>query len=257
MINIELNEAITIITGGAGGIGSALAEQYFKAGSKVIILDIIPEYLFREKIDIPEMKYVEIDLLDTKRLYKVLRNIYSEFGQITHLINNVGMYGNDGIEEIDIQSFKKMIDINIIASLNMLHVIIPIMKERRYGRVVNISSIAAYFNGVNSGTYNMTKAAVISMTKTLAKEVRDYGINVNAVCPGLVDTPMLDEMITKRAEFCGISNDDYRSNLMKVCEQTRLVRPREVADVALYLGSKLADGVSGASIPVTANGLLI
>ena len=257
MESIDFRDAIMLITGGAGGIGDAIVSKYLSAGAKVIVLDKMAADIYWENHYDEKLDYYSVDLLDNESIDKVFKTINEKYNKITHLVNNVGIYDNDAIHEIDISRFKKMIDINIMVSLEMFKRIIPAMKKEKYGRVINIASIAAFFNGVNAGTYNMTKAAVVSMTKTLAKEVKECGINVNAICPGLVDTNMLESMIGKRAVYCKVSVEDYTNNLLNVCEQKRLVKPEEVAGVALFLGSEYASGVSGAIIPVTANGLMI
>ena len=236
---INLQKCNIIVTGRAGGIGNQIVQAYLRAGANVIILDRFSKDKYEKEVMNKDYKdrsfYYEVDLLNEKETEKALKSIKEKFKVITHLINNVGVYGNDAIHEINILEFKKMLDINLMISLRMFKFVIPLMKEQNFGNVINIAKVAAFFNGVNSGTYNMSKAAIISMTKTLAKEVRKNNIRVNAVCPGLVNTNMLSSMIEKRAKYCGISYEDYYDNLMKVCEQDRLVEPVEVANIVLFL----------------------
>jgi len=259
-IKINLEGINVVITGGAGGIGNAIAQAYLMCGANVIVLDKLPKGKYLEKIANEKFKnkisYYEVDLLNEEETNTVLESVINKFKTITHLINNVGIYGNDGIHEINILEFKNMLDINLMISLRMLKFFIPKMKEQKFGRIINIASVAAFLNGVNSGTYNMSKVAVVSMTKTLAKEVRSNNIRVNAICPGLVNTPMLDNMISRRSNYCNQSYEDYYKNLMNVCEQERLVEPEEVANVAAFLGSELSSGISGVSILVTTGGLI-
>lgn len=248
-----------VITGGARGIGKSIVEKYCDLGADVFVLDrenneVVCNY---KNPNYEKLHYYKVDLKDDQKTEKILVDIISKYGYITHLINNVGIYDNAPINEIREDEFIDMMRINVGANLRCTRIVLNKMKQNNYGRIVNIASIAAFHNGINTGAYNACKSAVISITKTLAKETRLYNILVNAVCPGLVDTDMLKTMIEKRAVVCNVSSQSYFQNLLNVCEQQRLIKPEEIANLVEFLGSEANSVVNGAAIPATTGGIII
>ena len=257
--NLDMKERVVVITGGAKGIGKEMAKAYLMKGAKVIIIDIsYNESSIREEMPCSSemLDFYKLDITNEEQVNELVQSIYEKNKFITHLINNAGIYATDAIESISNKNLENTFNVNLFGALNMIKAVLPIMKKQNYGFIINMSSVAAFHNGINAGPYNMSKSAVVSMTKTLAKETRDYDIKVNAICPGLVKTPMYTEMLEKRAKHYGIALDEFEKNMMDGCEQKRLIDPREIASLALFLGSDMANGISGTAIVVSGNGLV-
>lgn len=259
MYEIVMNEQVVVVTGGAQGIGLEITKAYLMKGARVVVIDLTYDKPELERYLEPYTDMLDLylaDITEEEQINGIIKNIVDKYGGITHLINNAGIYFNASLEELSNDTFMRILDVNVAGSLNMIKAIVPIMKERDYGFIINMSSVAAFHNGINTGPYNISKSAVISLTKTLAKETRGYNIIVNAICPGLVNTEMYHSAVESRAEYYCMDREEYEKNVMTACEQTRLLETSEVASVALFLGSDMASGISGVPIVVSGNGLV-
>lgn len=227
-----------IVTGGAAGFGRQTAIDAAKRGASVIIIDRNTEGLREVVEEFPEysIKAYQLDIGKTAETEEVLNEIIDEYGQIHVLINNAGIPSKNPIEKISEAEWDAVIDVNLKSIYNTCRIIVPHMKKFRYGKIVNMSSVAGKMGGGLLGTcaYAASKSGVLGITKCLARECGPFGINVNAVCPGNFDTAISKEMTGELLE-------KYVAGL---CLRRR-GKIEEVSNVMLFLASDLASYITG------------
>lgn len=227
-----------IVTGGSNGIGKAIVEEATKLGAKVALLDIEMDKAEEVKDQLkgyPVSTY-KCNVANTKEVESVLKQVIADMGQIHVLINNAGIASKEPIETLSEEEWDRVIDIDLKGIYNTCRVILPHMKKHQYGRIVNMSSVAGKQGGglLSTCAYAAAKSGVIGLTKCLAREGGAYGITVNAVCPGSIDTRISAEMTGPRLE----------AYLNSICLKRR-GEVEEVSHVTLFLASDLASYVTG------------
>ena len=180
-----------LITGGAVGIGRAAAIQFAKKGAKVALADVNEEKLEAVKKELLEytddVLIFTCDVSDEKRVNEVVEQTCEKFGTVDILVNNAALWRNWALfEETSSETWKQYIDINIMGTVYCTKAVLGRMKENKFGRIINIGSVAGVYGNAHMVNYSATKGAVIAMTKALAKEVAGYGITVNSISPGSV-----------------------------------------------------------------------
>lgn len=224
------------ITGAARGIGKSIALKMAKKGANVVICDILKEELEQTAKEISEygsgVKSIILDVSDESAVRTAIEESIIEFGQVHILVNNAGIYrGNNFIESQSVD-WKKTIDINILGSMYPTHAILPHMIENNYGRIVNIGSVAGVYGISFFVDYSMSKGAIISFTKALAKVVADKGITVNCISPGSIEVKGRENTMTELS-FIG-----------------RAGTPEELANAVLFAASDEASYITGQNIIV-------
>lgn len=200
-----------LITGASVGIGRATAIKFAQNGAKVVLLDINYEKLESVKKEIEaytkDVLVFQCNVSDEEKVYAVVKEAEKAFGGIDILVNNAAIWRSFGsFEKISTDEWRKLIDVNIMGAVYTTKAVLPGMLERKYGRIINVSSVAGVYGNANMVHYSATKGAVISMTKALAKEVADKGILVNVVSPGSVspsDNPDMDYFEPSDLAFMG------------------------------------------------------
>lgn len=227
-----------IVTGGANGIGKAVTEGVIKGGGHAVIVDLNIEAARAVQMEFGEkaVSVYKADLSDSMEIRSVFKKIIDDAGQIHVLINNAGMVNTKPFEEIGQEEWDRVIAVNLTSVYTAISVIYPHMKERQYGRIVNVSSVAAKRGGGFFGTsaYAASKAGVIGLTKAVAREGGPHGIACNAVCPAFTLTSMLEQM-----------TEEMRQKAAESMPLRRGARPQEIANVILFLASDLASFVTG------------
>ena len=185
------NNKTVLITGAAVGIGRACAIQFAKNNANVVLVDYNPETLAETEKEIKAITNNVLsfvcDVSDNDTVLKVIKDVFKSFGQIDILVNNAALWRiASPFNETSIEIWKKFFDINVMGTVYFTKAVIDKMIENRYGRIINVASVAGVYGNAQMVHYSATKGAVISMTKALAKEVAQYNITVNAVSPGSV-----------------------------------------------------------------------
>ncbi len=233
------NKAV-IVTGGSQGIGRAICMGFAKAGAKVFIFDVNDAGASSVADEIVAgggfAKVYKTDVSNYQNVEENISSIMKETGRIDVLVNNAGIVDSRPLVEINDKDFDRVISINLKGVFNTCHNVLPIMMEQKYGKIVNIASIAGKVGGGIFGNtvYGTSKAGVIALTKGLAREGGPFGINANAICPGPVNTTMI-------ADFKG----EARANFLKGIPLRRFAEPEDIANVAMFLASDEARHVSG------------
>lgn len=184
-----------LVTGAAAGIGKAVAIKLAKEGAKVAIIDVDAEKLEPVKKEIlaftKDVAALKCDISNETEVYETVKVIEDTFGRVDILINNAAVWRCwDSFVSTSTDEWRKFIDINVLGTVYCTKAVLPKMLENKYGKIVNVSSVAGVYGNANMVHYSATKGAVIAMTKALAKEVIDKGVYVNCVSPGTVSPEM-------------------------------------------------------------------
>ena len=237
-INLDFTGKKVIVTGGANGIGKAIAEGVVKAGGFVIIADLNETAAEKVRAELGEENAAvyKVDLGNSSEIREVFSRILEEQGQIHVLVNNAGIVSTVPFEEISQEEWDRSVAINLTGVYAALQVVYPAMKEAGYGRIVNTASVAGKIGGGLLGTsaYAATKSGVIGLSKAIAKEGAKYGIACNAVCPSLTKTSMTANM-----------GEEKYKRIVSGIPMGRPADPSEVANVILFYASDLASFVTG------------
>ncbi len=237
-INLDFTGKKVIVTGGANGIGKAIAEGVVKAGGFVIIADLNETAAEKVRAELGEENAAvyKVDLGNSSEIREVFSRILEEQGQIHVLVNNAGIVSTVPFEEISQEEWDRIVAINLTGVYAALQVVYPAMKEAGYGRIVNTASVAGKIGGGLLGTsaYAATKSGVIGLSKAIAKAGAKYGIACNAVCPSLTKTSMTANM-----------GEEKYKRIVSGIPMGRPADPSEVANVILFYASDLASFVTG------------
>lgn len=228
---MRLRGKVAVVTGASQGIGRSIAETFLREGAKVINLSVGEEVWASENL-----MFKEVDVTDRKRLEEVVQEIVEEFGTIDILINNAGITMDALTEKLTEEMWDKVIDINLKGVFNLTQLVGPIMVAAGKGSIVNISSVVGEYGNIGQINYAATKAGVIGMAKTWAKEFSRKGaaVRVNVVAPGYTNTEMMKTVPDKVL-------DPIKAKTML----GRLAEPQEIANGVLFLASDESSFVTG------------
>jgi NAD(P)-dependent dehydrogenase (short-subunit alcohol dehydrogenase family) len=190
-------ERVAIVTGGASGIGRALAAELTARGATVLIADIVGD---RAKDTADQLTKTgpgtavaaELDVRDAAAVEALVDSAYGEYGRLDLIMNNAGIAVGGAVDELTLEHWDKIIDVNLRGVIHGVHAAYPRMKERRTGQILNTASLAGLTEPPMMAPYVATKHAVVGLTLSLRAEAAPHGVKVSALCPGFVDTPMLD-----------------------------------------------------------------
>lgn len=194
----DLSGQVAVVTGAGQGIGEAIAQRLAKAGAKVLVADIDAKLAAEAAQSIPNASPLPLDVTDAAGVAAA----FEKAGRIDILVNNAGIGGKAAPlwEQTD-EDWQKIISINIMGVVNTTRAVLPGMRHRKYGRIVNIASIAGKEGNPNMTAYSATKAAVIGFTKSAAKEVATEGICINCVTPAVIRTKILEQLTPEQVDY--------------------------------------------------------
>ena len=223
MHKFDLKNRTAVVTGGAQGFGLDIAKRFLDSGAKVYIWDI-DEKLLKSVIDEiknPNLKFNVVDVADYKNVEKNTSQII-EKTNIDILINNAGLTGPTGpLWEYDVDTWNKIVQVNLMGTFNCCRAIVPNMIKCNYGRIVNVASVAGKDGNANASAYSSGKAGAIGLTKSLGKELADKNIAVNAVTPAGAKTKILDQMSKEHVQW--MLSKVPRGRFLEIKELTSLI----------------------------------
>lgn len=243
---MKLKNKVAIITGGAGGIGKTISKYYLTEGANIVIAEI--DNLGLETI-INELNCTETDRLlgihaditDIRQVENLIIQTMTTFGTIDILVNVAGIQKPIGkLVDIDIDEWIKNININLIGTVSCCKYVLPIMISKKRGKIINFSGGGATFSRPHFSAYAAAKAAIVRFTETIADEVRDFGVDINAISPGPVYTKMLEEIIS-----AGSNSGEKDLNIAIKSKITGGTSPELSAKLAVFLASSASDGITG------------
>ncbi|MGM0805513.1 MAG: 3-hydroxybutyrate dehydrogenase [Bacillota bacterium] len=246
---------VVFITGAASGIGLQLAKAFAEQGAKVVISDLNDEKA-KESAQLLAQDGLEAiglgcNVTEEEDIIKALNETLKYFGRIDVLVNNAGLQYVSPLEEFPTEKFQQLISVMLTAPFIATKHIFPIMKQQGFGRIINMASINGLVGFAGKSAYNSAKHGVIGLTKVAALEGAPYGITVNAVCPGYVDTPLVRGQLEDLAKTRNVELEKVLEEVIyPLVPQKRLLDVQEIADYTLFLSSENAKGVTGQAIVI-------
>jgi NAD(P)-dependent dehydrogenase (short-subunit alcohol dehydrogenase family) len=237
MPHIEQTGRVVVVTGAFGVLGSAVARAFAAAGWRVVLLDLAtsPPAVVSEEFGEPHFLLGGVDLTDQSAARKAMASAAMRFGRIDALVNVAGGFLWQALENGDADTWDQLYSMNLRTAVVSCIAALPALREQASGRIINVGARAALHATAGMGAYAASKSGVQRLTEALAEELRDQSITVNAILPGIIDTPR------NRTD-------------MPDADFTRWVSPEAIAAVIVFLASDAAAAVTGAAIPVTGRG---
>ena len=241
---MRLKDKKAIVTGAGQGIGRSIALKMAREGADVVIVEVNPDAGNRTKEEVEALGrnalYMKVDVSDQKQMRAMVDQVLKAWKRIDILVNNAGFDRGATLLKVKEEDWDAVLGVHLKGTLNGIQAIVPHMIETRYGKIINISSIWAKTGAVSEISYCSAKAGMIGLTKSIAKELGRYQINVNVVLPGLILTPTIAKMAEK-----------YQKMIIDDTPLGRIGQPEEVANVVAFLASDEASFMTGAAVEVS------
>lgn len=239
----SLEGQTAIITGGATGLGFAIAECVSSAGAKVIIVGRKPENELKEACSkIENAVYYQFDVTDIKNSQDLVNKIIEEQGKIDILVNNAGVHCKKPVEEMTMEDFSRVLNVHLFGAYSLTKAVIPHMRQRKTGNVIFLSSMAALFGLTNVSAYSAAKSSVLGLARSIASEVSCDNVRINAIAPGFIDSPMFRK-----------ATDGDIPRQQKILGRTPMKKYGEARDIGwgvVYLCSSAASFVTGTCLVI-------
>lgn len=245
----RLSGKTALITGGARGIGRAICEAYAKAGAKVAVADLLAKDAQETAADIGGMG-LEMDVTDISSIQAGVAAVDSQLGGIDILVNNAGIFNMASVDKITVEDYRRQYDVNVGGTIFAIQAVVPGMKARGGGAIVNFASQAGRRGEPNIAIYCSTKAAVISLTQSFALEFAKDNIRVNAIAPGVIDTPMWKHVDAQFAEYENKAIGQKKREVGEAVPLGRMGDPADVADPCVFLASDDARYITAQTLNV-------
>ena len=256
-VNIDVKDRVVIITGAGRGMGLTMAKEFLSHGGGVNLVDLnIPKGVVEELSRLGPVRAYEADVRDDARIQQIATDIGKAWGRIDILVNSAGVIYKDLVENLDIDSWNRVMNINVSGTMLCTRAVVPGMKANRWGRIINLSSMQAFMGSPQYSAYTASKAAVIGLTKVWAMELVTYNVTVNALCPSFVRTPLLEGAMKNLQQREKLTDEETMERFVSQVPQGRVLEPEEIAFAALFLSSPLAQGITGSSLVIAAGCLL-
>lgn len=232
---MRLENKVAIITGGAGGIGFAAVKRFLEEGAKVAIVDYDKQQGEKIEAELGEdVAFFAVDVSKLSEVQQMVEQVVDRFGKIDILVNNAGITRDATLVKMTEEDFEKVIQINLNGVYYCTQAVAPHMIAQGSGKIISTSSVSGVYGNFGQTNYAATKAAIIGMTKTWAKELGRKGINVNAVAPGFTATPMVEKMPEKVLQ-----------QMEGITSLQRLGKPEDIANAYLFLASDESSYITG------------
>jgi NAD(P)-dependent dehydrogenase (short-subunit alcohol dehydrogenase family) len=243
-----------LVTAAAGGIGRAIAGTLHAHGAAVHICDLDATGLAAARADLPGLGTTLADVADPAQVDRLFDDLTAHLGGLDLLVNNAGIAGPTGpVESLDPAQWDRTMAVNINSQFYCARRAVPLLKAAGGGAIVNLSSVAGLFGYPLRAPYAASKWAVIGLTKTLAMELGDYRIRVNAICPGPVEGPRIDGVIAARAAAKGESFEATRASYLRQNSLHTFIQAQEIADLVVFLCSPAGRKFSGQALAIDGN----
>ena len=245
MINLEQKKVL--LTGASGGIGKAIAIELASLGADICLTGRNEEELKKLKNELGgNSDYVLADLSNHDKIDGLVKEAEDKLGHIDILVNNAGITDDNLFLRMSDDQWSKVIDVNLSSTFKITKAAVKGMVKRRYGRIINISSVIGVLGGAGQANYSASKAAIIGMSKSLAQELGSRSITVNCIAPGFIETNMTSEL-----------NDSRRDEILKSIVLKRLGLPNDISGAVSYLASDSASYITGQTLHINGGMLMV
>ncbi|MEP3279624.1 MAG: L-iditol 2-dehydrogenase [Stappiaceae bacterium] len=247
----RLDGKIALVTGGARGIGRAICEAFAEAGARVAVADLLED----EAKATAEMlggqgMAVAMNVTDLTSIAAGVAAVEEAWGGVDILVNNAGIFNMASIDKVTVEDYRRQYDVNVGGTIFAIQAVVPSMKKRGGGAIINFASQAGRRGEANVMLYCSTKAAVISITQSMALELAENNIRVNAVAPGVIDTPMWDVVDAQFAQYENKPKGQKKREVGEAVPLGRMGDPADVADPCVFLASDDARYITAQTLNV-------
>jgi 3-oxoacyl-[acyl-carrier protein] reductase len=235
----QLDGKVAVVTGGFRGLGRSMCQMLAKAGAHVVAADVLPEDVGHETLRLVteaggKGELVRLDVTQSEQVDDTLRDVHKRLGRLDIVVNNAGIARDNLLLRVTDEDIQKTFSVNVTGAINCSRSAIRVMMRARTGRIINLASVVAEMGNPGQTVYSASKAALIGLTKTLAREYASRGITVNAVAPGFIDTDMTKNL-----------PEDAKKFMITQVPLGRIGQPEDVAAAVLFLCSDEASYVTG------------
>jgi 3-hydroxybutyrate dehydrogenase len=246
---------VAFVTGAARGIGYEIAKKFAENGAKVVLTDLNKTEVEEAAESLRNAGYeavgLKCDVTAEEEVKTALHETIERFGRIDILVNNAGLQYVANLEDFPTEKFELLIRVMLIGPFIAIKHAFPVMKKQKYGRIINMASINGLVGFAGKAAYNSAKHGVIGLTKVAALEGALYGITVNALCPGYVDTALVRNQLTDLAATRNVPLEKVLEEVIyPLVPQRRLLSVEEVANYAMFLASEQAKGITGQAVVI-------
>jgi len=247
-----LQDRVALVTGGSRGIGKAIAAALATQGANVAICSRDGEAARKAAEEISpgggRVLAIRADIAEKAEARTLVRDVVARWGQIHILVNNAGINARIPIDSEDDARWLQVLSVNVVGAYYVTREVLRYMPNHNGGRIINISSVLGRLGVPAYTAYCTAKHGIIGFTRALALEVVGRGITVNAICPGWVETDMAALGMRQTAEAMGMSQEEFRQQALSAVPIQRMLEPKEIADLAVYLASDASAGMTGQTI---------
>jgi len=252
---LKMKNKVIFITGAAGAIGFEIAKQFAENGAMVIMSDIDAKKLEDAAATLSgrdlKILSIEADLTDENQIKAAFDEVYRRYGRIDILVNNAGLQHVALIENFATDKFELLIKVMLVGSFITTKHVFPIMKAQKFGRIINMASVNGLIGFAGKAGYNSAKHGIIGLTKVTALEGAAFNITANALCPGYVDTDLVQNQLSALAKTRNVSIDKVLEDVIyPLVPQKRLLAVNEIANYVLFLSSEKAHGITGQAVVI-------
>jgi len=251
------NGMTALVTGSTSGLGLGIATAFAERGANVVLNgfgDAAAIETIRSGLEAAHgtrVVYDSADLSKADAIESMMGRLTAQFGVIDILVNNAGIQFVSPVDEFPVDRWNAILALNLDASFHLIRLVLPGMKARKWGRIINIASAHALVASPFKAAYVAAKHGIAGLTKTVALEVATQGITMNAICPGYVWTPLVEKQIPDTAKARGLTEEQVVNDVLLHAQPTkRFVQVSEVAALAAFLASRDAASITGANIPI-------
>jgi 3-oxoacyl-[acyl-carrier protein] reductase len=249
-VSVKLKGQVAIVTGGARGIGKAIAFAFIREGARLALVDVDKGNLEAARNEIKknreEVIAISCDITKSSEVTAMVHQVQNAFGRIDILVNNAGIIRRGTIETVTEEDWDRVIEVNLKGTFNCCKAVAGIMRNQSYGKIINVSSIAGKVGDITSAPgYGPSKAGMDALMKTLARQLAPYGINVNGVAPHAIETEMSAQW-----------SEERRKEIIASIPLGRLGKPEDVANAVVFLASDEASFITGEILDVNGGALM-
>jgi len=242
----SLDGKVAIVTGSARGIGLALAEEFIAQGAKVALWDVLGDELEQLAKELGDSSFAQkVDITKAEQVKTAINEVSDKFGGVHILVNNAGITRDNLLIRMKDEEWDQVLTVNLKGTFICCREIARPLSKNRWGRIINISSVVGIIGNPGQVNYASSKAGIIGLSMTLAKELSSRGITVNVIAPGFIDTPMTTDL-----------PEEVKEAYLRRIPLGRMGKPEEIAKLAVFLASSQADYITGQVIAIDGGMLL-
>jgi NAD(P)-dependent dehydrogenase (short-subunit alcohol dehydrogenase family) len=257
---MTLTDRNAVVIGGGRGIGAAVARELAEAGAGIVVAarteEHIEEVASALRADGHDAWPVRCDVTNTHDVENLVRTAIDHLEHVDILVNSAGIASSAPVHKLTLEEWNAIFAVNATGTFLCTQAFLPPMLKRKWGRIVNVASVAGLRGSRYIAAYSASKHAAIGFTRCVAAEVAAHGVTANAVCPGFVDSEMTTKSIDRIVAATGVSRDQALESILDTTPQHRLFTPEEVAHAVLALCDERAGGMNGQAIVLDGGGLL-